>query len=67
MRYIIEAIQYGASNWAEICQVQANPQDIVDALMKKKLRVKMSDQRWGSANKYSQVRIVDTSGLHANL
>jgi hypothetical protein len=67
MRYIIEGIQYGASNWAEICQVEANPQDIATALMNKKLRVKLSDDRWGSANKYSQVRIVDTSGWRANL
>lgn len=60
-RYSIEAMQYGAKDWTEVCQVEQHPEDIVDALKNKKLRMRKSDGGWYLVDKYSRVRIVDTS------
>ena len=59
MRYVIEAVQYGARGWVEICRVANNPEAIVEGLQNKRLRIKLSDGRWGSTEKYTGVRVVD--------
>jgi hypothetical protein len=62
MRYSIQAVQYGGSlDWVEICQVDNNPDAIADGLRKKMLRIKTTDGRWGTIEKYPRVRIVDLS------
>jgi hypothetical protein len=61
MRYSIQAIQYGASDWVEICRVENNPDAIADALKEKTLKVKYAPGQWGAVEKFSRVRIVDLS------
>jgi hypothetical protein len=61
MRYSIEAIQYGSENWVEVCQVENNPEDIVDGLKNKSLKMKDLKGHTYLVSKYSRVRIIDTS------
>lgn len=67
MRYRIEAIQYGADDWAEVCQVENNPEEIAEGVRNKKLRITLTDGRGSSIAKYSQVRIVDTGATKSSI
>jgi hypothetical protein len=53
--------EYGTGHEVLLCNVDANPQRIVDALKAKRLKLRLSPQsrRLSDIKKYDRIRIVD--------
>ena len=60
-RFSIMVTEYGTGHEVLLCNVDANPQRIVDALKAKRLKLRLSPQsrRLSDIKKYYRIRIVD--------
>ena len=60
-RFSIMVTEYGSGHEVLLCNVDANPQRIVDALKAKRLKLRLSPQsrRLSDIKKYYRIRIVD--------
>ena len=60
-RFSIMVTEYGSGHEVLLCNVNANPQRIVDALKAKRLKLRLSPQsrRLSDIKKYYRIRIVD--------
>ena len=60
-RFSIMVTEYGSGHEVLLCNVDANPQRIVDALKAKRLKLRLSPQsrRLSDIRKYYRIRIVD--------
>lgn len=60
-RYSIMVTEYGSSTEVELCQVDANPENVVAGVRQKTLMVYgHSNNKRSQIRKYNNVRIVDT-------